>query len=116
MVALSESVPEMYAVVIEQVMVMLPLVLLKIETMSPSAKVASGMTIAPLVPTCTYLPMSVVASVYEAVLVPTAGTFRKPTLYPLPDESIKLKSPDDEYSEMPLVNVPAGAVPLNKSR
>lgn len=51
MVALSESVPEMYAVVIEQVMVMLPLVLLKIETMSPSAKVASGMTIAPLVPT-----------------------------------------------------------------
>lgn len=29
---------------------------------------------------------------------------------------MKLKSPDDEYNEMPLVSVPAGAVPLKMSR
>jgi hypothetical protein len=50
-VALSVFVPAMYAVVIEQVIVMSPDVLLKIETASPSANVASGIVIEPPEPT-----------------------------------------------------------------
>jgi hypothetical protein len=50
-VALSVSVPAMYAVVIVQVMVMLPVVLLKIDTASPVANVASGMVTDPPEPT-----------------------------------------------------------------
>jgi len=62
-VALSESVPAIYAVVIEQVIVIVPEVLLKTEITSPSANVASGMVIDPLEPTWTYLPISAVARV-----------------------------------------------------
>ena len=61
--ALSVSVPAIYAVVIVQVIVIAPVVLLKIETTSPSAKVASGIVMLPPEPTCTYLPTSPVASV-----------------------------------------------------
>jgi hypothetical protein len=50
-VALSESVPEIYAVVIVQVIVILPDVLLKIVIASPSAKVESGIVIDPPEPT-----------------------------------------------------------------
>jgi len=50
-VALSESVPAMYAVVIVQVIVMPAEVLLKIDTASPSANVASGIVIEPPEPT-----------------------------------------------------------------
>jgi hypothetical protein len=49
--AWSVSVPEIYAVVILQVIVMFPVVLLKILTASPSLKVASGTVIEPPVPT-----------------------------------------------------------------
>jgi hypothetical protein len=49
--ALSESVPAIYAVVIVQVIVMLPDVLLKIDIASPSANVASGIVIEPPDPT-----------------------------------------------------------------
>jgi len=62
-VALSASVPLMYAVVTEQVRVMLPLVLLKIETASPVAKVASGIVMLPPDPTWIYVPTSVVTNV-----------------------------------------------------
>ena len=61
--ALSESVPAIYAVVIVQVIVMLPDVLLKTLTALPSENVASGMMIEPPEPTCTYLPTSPVAKV-----------------------------------------------------
>jgi hypothetical protein len=75
-VALSVFVPAMYAVVIEQVIVILPDVLLNIETISPAANVASGIVIDPLVPTPTNSPMSVVASEYELVLSdPDCGIF-----------------------------------------
>jgi hypothetical protein len=80
-VALSESVPAMYAVVIVQVIVIAPVVLLNMETASPSVNVASGIVIDPPEPTCTYSPTSVVASVYEPVFVPTGGIF----LYPKDD-------------------------------
>jgi hypothetical protein len=49
--AWSVSIPEIYAVVILQVIVMFPVVLLKILTASPSLKVASGIVIEPPVPT-----------------------------------------------------------------
>lgn len=49
--ALSESVPAIYAVVIVQVIVILPVVLLNIEIASPSANVASGIVIEPPEPT-----------------------------------------------------------------
>jgi hypothetical protein len=62
-VALSASVPAMYAVVIVQVIVIAPVVLLNIESMSPSANVASGIVIDPPVPTWTYSPTSLVARV-----------------------------------------------------
>jgi hypothetical protein len=45
----------------EQVIVMLPVVLLKIEITSPAANVLFGIVIDPLVPTPTNLPTSVVA-------------------------------------------------------
>jgi hypothetical protein len=48
---LSESVPAMYAVVIVQVIVMLPEVLLKTLIALPSENVASGMVIEPPEPT-----------------------------------------------------------------
>jgi hypothetical protein len=47
----SELAPAMYAVVIEQVIVMLPDVLLKMLTASPSEKVASGTVTLPPLPT-----------------------------------------------------------------
>ena len=79
--ALSEFAPAMYAVVIVQVIVMLPEVLLKMLIALPSENVASGMVIDPPEPTCTYLPTSPVASVYEPVLVPTGGMLLKPTAF-----------------------------------
>ena len=75
-VSLSVFVPAMYAVVIEQVMVILPVVLLKIEITSPAANVLFGIVIDPLVPTPTNLPTSVVANEYEVVLSdPDCGMF-----------------------------------------
>jgi hypothetical protein len=62
-VALSASVPAMYAVVIVQVIVIAPVVLLNIEIASPAAKVASGIVIEPLVPTPINSPTSDVAKV-----------------------------------------------------
>lgn len=59
----SVSVPALYAVVMEQVIVILPDVLLKIEITSPLAKVASGMVMLPPGPTSTYSPTSEVAKV-----------------------------------------------------
>jgi hypothetical protein len=79
--ALSEFAPAMYAVVIVQVIVMLPEVLLKMLIALPSENVASGIVIDPPEPTCTYLPTSPVASVYEPVFVPTAGMLLKPTAF-----------------------------------
>lgn len=70
------SVPAIYAVVVEQVIVMFPVVLLKTEMTLPSANVEFGITMEPPVLTCTYLPMSEVVSVYEDVFVPTSGTLR----------------------------------------
>jgi hypothetical protein len=58
--------------------VIAPVVLLKIETASPSANVAFGIVIEPPEPTCTYSPTSEVARVYEPVLVPTGGMFLNP--------------------------------------
>lgn len=72
-VALSVSVPAMYASVIVQVMVIAAEWLLAITTTSPSENVELGMVIEPPDPTCTYLPTSPVANVYDPVLVPTAG-------------------------------------------
>jgi hypothetical protein len=76
-VALSASVPAIYAVVIVQVIVMLPEVLLNKETMSPAAKVASGIVMEPDAPTPMNSPTSLVARVYEVVLsLPDCGTLR----------------------------------------
>ena len=62
---------------IEQVIVMLPVVLLKIDTASPAAKVASGIVIDPPDPTPTNSPMSPKARVYEVVLSdPDCGMLR----------------------------------------
>ena len=54
--------PAIYAVVIVQVIVMSPVVLLKIETTSPAAKVELGISIEPLAPTSMNLPTSPVAN------------------------------------------------------
>ena len=62
-VATSESVPPIYAVVIDIVKVIAPDVLLKITTASPAAKVELGTTIEPLAPTSINSPTSPVASV-----------------------------------------------------
>jgi hypothetical protein len=62
-VALSASVPPIYAVVIDMVNVIAPEVLLKITTASPAAKVALGTTIDPLAPTSINSPTSPVARV-----------------------------------------------------
>ena len=59
----SVLVPPMYAVVIEQVNVIFPVVLLKIKTTSPVENVELGMVIEPLDPTSISSPISVVASV-----------------------------------------------------
>jgi len=61
--ALSESVPAMYAVVIVQVIVTLPVVLLNTETTSPVANVASGIVTDPPEPTLINSPISAVVSV-----------------------------------------------------
>lgn len=106
--ALSESVPAMYAVVIVQVIVMLPEVLLKTLIALPSENVASGMVIDPPEPTCTYFPTSPVASVYEPVLVPTAGMLLKPTAF-VPS-TVQLESvPDEGVPRAPpfVTNAPA---------
>jgi hypothetical protein len=66
--ALSVSVPEIYAVVMEHVIVMPAVVLLKTVIASPVANIAFGITILPPLPTPTNLPTSEVASVYEPVL------------------------------------------------
>lgn len=55
--------PAMYAVGAEQVIVMLPVVLLKRVMASPSAKVDVGMTMLPPVVSWTYLPTSATARV-----------------------------------------------------
>jgi hypothetical protein len=62
-VALSVNVPAMYAVVIEQVIVAVDPVLLKILTTSPAANVELGIVIAPLAPSSINSPTSVTASV-----------------------------------------------------
>jgi hypothetical protein len=62
-VALSASVPAIYAVVIVQVIVMLPEVLLNTNTASPAEKAASGIVIEPPEPTSMTLHMSEVANV-----------------------------------------------------
>ena len=62
-VALSESVPAIYAVVIVQVIVILPEVLLKRLITSPAAKVEFGIVIDPLVPIPTNSPTSPTANV-----------------------------------------------------
>ena len=62
---------------IVQVIVMLPVVLLKIDTASPAAKVELGIVIDPPVPTPTNSPMSPKARVYEVVLSePDCGMLR----------------------------------------
>jgi hypothetical protein len=57
--------------------VILPVVLLKIETISPAANVEFGIVIDPLVPTPTNSPISPVVKVYDVVLSePDCGTFK----------------------------------------
>jgi hypothetical protein len=97
---LSESVPAIYAVVIEQVIVMSPDVLLKILIALPSENVALGIVIDPPEPTCTYLPTSPVANVYEPVFVPTAGMLLKPTAF-VPSTVQPDKVPDDGVPSAP---------------
>jgi hypothetical protein len=56
---------------------MLPVVLLKIDTASPAAKVELGIVIDPPDPTPTNSPISPVAKVYEVVLSdPDCGMFK----------------------------------------
>lgn len=75
--ALVVFVPAMYDEVGLVVIVMLPVVLLKMDTTSPVANVLFGTTIEPLVPTPINLPTSVVTSVYEVVLSdPDCGMLR----------------------------------------
>ena len=61
--ALSESVPDKYAVVIVRLIVTLPVVLLKIDTASPAENTLFGTSIAPPDPTVTNSPISVIANV-----------------------------------------------------
>jgi hypothetical protein len=61
--ASSVLVPEMYAVVIEQVKAIAAAVLLNIEIASPSENVASGIIMLPEEPSCTYLPTSATTKV-----------------------------------------------------
>ena len=74
----------------------------------PSENVASGIVIDPPEPTCTYLPTSPVASVYEPVFVPTAGMLLKPTAF-VPS-TVQLESvPDEGVPRAPpfVTNAPA---------
>ena len=76
-VALSASVPAIYAVVIVQVMVMPAAVLLKTKTASPAEKVALGISMEPPDPTSMNSPTSLVAKVYAVVFAdPDWGTFK----------------------------------------
>jgi hypothetical protein len=69
-------VPEIYAVVIESVTVILPVVLLNTLIISPAVNVEFGTVIDPPLPTSIYLPISPVVNVYEEVLAdPDSGTF-----------------------------------------
>lgn len=93
-----------------QVIVIFPVVLLNIEIASPSANVASGMVIEPPEPTCTYLPISAVANVYELVLVPTAGKFKYPILEVMVGNVIVVASVPAKVSELLAVKVLPSAI------
>ena len=60
---MSVSTPAIYAVVILQVIVALPVVLLNTVTTSPALNIASGIVTLPPEPITTNLPKSVVANV-----------------------------------------------------
>jgi len=95
---------------------MLPVVLLKIDTMSPAANVEFGIVIDPLVPTPTNSPMSVSANVYDVVLSePDCGTFLYPSveasggkvyvLVPAAAGALSVAVPDDEPASFNLVEL-----------